>query len=111
MSLPATQRPSEPEPAPAPSAPPSGADLSRAALFADPDDTATDEPEATTEDPDTILDSDDPDDTGVDPEPEKSDDDETEEEPPAKPAPTSDTPGHAPRTDVDISGSGSLFDL
>ena len=35
----------------------------------------------------------------------------TEEEPATKPAPASDAPGHTPRTDVDISDSGSLFDL
>ena len=88
----------EAEPAAAPSAPPSGADLSRAALFADPDggDEAAD-------DPDTILDSGDA---------ETADEDEPEEEKPAdKPAATSDASRHTPRTDVDISGSGSLFDL
>jgi Fe-S oxidoreductase len=87
------------------SAPPSGADLSQAATFRDPEDTAT--PTETTEttetvepaeDPETILDTADSDATEVD---------TTDERP--KPAPSG--PAHTPRTDVDISGSGSLFDL
>ncbi len=113
----------EPEasaPEPAASAPPSGADLSRAALFADPDgtpeapaaevpvesstDASVEEPAAPVEDPDTILDSDDATDD--------ADTVEKAEEKPAEEKPaSSDTPGHAPRTDVDISESGSLFDL
>ena len=127
LSLPATQRQPSLEAAPeaegadappAPSAPPSGADLSRAALFADPDDSATDEPtdeqaEPADEEPDTILDSDDePEEPSGEPQDESAEEDaDTEEEPAPKPAPASDAPGHAPRTDVDISGSGSLFDL
>ncbi|PKH37854.1 Fe-S oxidoreductase [Nocardioides alpinus] len=115
------------EPAAAtPSAPPSGAALSQAALFADPDDAteAPDAPEAAEsggpaegkdEDPDTILDSDDP---AEAPAPESATEPETEtekvsapEERPAAKATSTDTPGHTPRTDVDISGTGSLFDL
>jgi Fe-S oxidoreductase len=81
-----------------PSAPPSGADLSQAATFRDPD---------------TILDADDA--PAEEPEPPTVDtEDEAEqpdEQPAPKPAASSDAPAHAPRTDVDISGSGSLFDL
>ena len=114
VSLPATRTASDPEPEPAPdvrvsqrlsgqrargqeqaaaapSAPPSGADLSRAALFADPDDAAapeepTEEPEPepqaedTADDPETILDSDD------EPEAEEPQDDEPSEEKPRREA-------------------------
>jgi Fe-S oxidoreductase len=113
----------EPEPEPAaepepgsttdegavPDAPPSGADLSQAATFRDADDLpeAHAEDSATPEqdDPDTILDA------GDEAEPET----EAPEEKPAeasatKPAVT-DAPAHTPRTDADIDGSGSLFDL
>ena len=96
----------EPATPAAPSAPPSGADLSKAALFADADDAAEESPTATEpepaqdEDPDTILDA----------EADSESEPEPEPEPAAKAADT-DAPGHTPRTDVDISGSGSLFDL
>ncbi len=104
----------EPEPEPetaAPSSPPSGADLSRAATFADPEDSApTVEPAAQTaaeaapaDDPETVLDADDA----------SADEPAAEEstEPEKEPAPSTDGPAHTPRTDADISGSGSLFDL
>ncbi|MBL0746901.1 heterodisulfide reductase-related iron-sulfur binding cluster [Nocardioides baculatus] len=130
VESPSDSTPSE-EPAAAPSAPPSGADLSRAALFAGPHeapasdespepeapatavDEAAPESEAQVEDPDTILDSDD-DRAAGDDVPDADEDDETTdakptEEEPAKPA--ADGTGHTPRTDADISGSGSLFDL
>ena len=97
------------EEASAPSAsspPPSGADLSQAAIFADPEDStpAPAEPEPAPE-PET--------ETSLEPEPEaqpEHDGSTGEPEPEEKPA-GSTTPGHTPRTDVDISGSGSLFDL
>ena len=106
----------EPEPeAAAPSAPPSGADLSRAATFADPEDSAPEadaaaEPAAQAapaDDPETVLDADD---TPAE-EPAAEESDEPEEQPATKPAPSADGPAHTPRTDVDISGSDSLFDL
>ena len=99
------------------SAPPSGADLSQAALFRDPDDaTAPAVPtpvetsvETPAQDPETVLDADDADDDpGVDDTAEASDVPATTED---EPAPSSDGPAHTPRTDADISGSGSLFDL
>jgi len=113
----------EPEPEPAaeaepesttdegavPDAPPSGADLSQAATFRDADDLreahAGDSATPEQDDPDTILDA------GDEAEPET----EAPEEKPAeasatKPAGT-DAPAHTPRTDADIDGSGSLFDL
>ncbi|QSR33081.1 Fe-S cluster protein [Nocardioides sp. S5] len=98
-----------------PSSPPSGADLSRAATFADPEDPAPEaEPAAepiaeapTVDDPETVLDADDvPADEPAAEEPE-----EPATKPATKPAPSTDGPAHTPRTDVDISGSGSLFDL
>ncbi|HEX5916857.1 MAG TPA: heterodisulfide reductase-related iron-sulfur binding cluster [Nocardioides sp.] len=95
------------EPAPEPEvteeptadAPPSGADLSQAALFRDPDEA------------ETVLDE-----TGADAEPAADGSVDANDVPPADDRPTarptaSDGPEHAPRTDVDISGSGSLFDL
>ena len=99
------------------SAPPSGADLSQAALFRDPDDAT--EPavptpvetsvETPAQDPETVLDADDADDDpGVDDAAEASDVPATTED---EPAPSSDGPAHTPRTDADIRGSGSLFDL
>ncbi|WP_299931371.1 heterodisulfide reductase-related iron-sulfur binding cluster [uncultured Nocardioides sp.] len=123
VAEPETAAPSEttPEPDPepqaeSPSTPPSGSDLSQAALFRDADDApvpadpepAEPEPEPA-EDPETVLDADDADrepaadapaDAGDVP---ASTDDE--------PRPASDGPAHTPRTDADISGSGSLFDL
>ncbi|WP_224276253.1 (Fe-S)-binding protein [Nocardioides lacusdianchii] len=94
----------EPEAA-APSAPPSGADLSRAATFAEPEDSAPQaepaaeaapaEEAAPGNDPETVVDA----------------DDAPTQEPATEPAPSTDGPAHTPRTDVDISGSGSLFDL
>lgn len=117
-SAPAPADEQAPEPAatpePAASAPPSGADLSQAALFRDPEDAAANaqaepqQPEPTpAEDPQTVLDADD------EPAAEDTTDAsdvpaETDDEP--KPA-ASTGPAHAPRTDADISGSGSLFDL
>jgi Fe-S oxidoreductase len=77
-----------PEEAEAPGAPPSGADLSQAATFRDPEDTVTPAETAETAEPAEETDS-------------------TDE----RPKPASSGPTHAPRTDVDISGSGSLFDL
>ncbi|WP_457184530.1 heterodisulfide reductase-related iron-sulfur binding cluster [Nocardioides sp. P5_E3] len=117
---------SEPEPEPqaeSPSAPPSGADLSQAALFRDPDDaTAPAEPEpaeleaepeqaepAPAKDPETVLDADD-----ADSEPAAEASADASDVPPTtedEPTPASDGQAHTPRTDVDISGSGSLFDL
>ena len=98
----------EPEAA-APSAPPSGADLSRAATFADPEDSAPEAPaaEAPARDPETVLDADD---APAD-EPVAEESDKPEEQAATEPAPSTDGPAHTPRTDVDISGSGSLFDL
>ncbi len=88
------------------SAPPSGADLSQSAIFADPEPGSASEPAAKTE---------------PEPEPEQEPEatakPETESEPeaaqvePAAEPDSSDKPGHTPRTDVDISGSDSLFDL
>ena len=96
------------------SAPPSGAALSQAALFVDPEDaTGTPEPEREAE----------PAPAPAPQEPEPKDDveaptaDSAEDEPKEKPSPApptspvSDAPGHTPRTDTDISASGSLFDL
>ncbi|MDR7253392.1 Fe-S oxidoreductase [Nocardioides sp. BE266] len=111
----------EPEPAAeaeAPSAPPSGADLSQAATFRDPEDTPAPEAEAVpAEDPDTILDSDDVPTDEPEEEPEEEpaaeaaeDEAPAPEEPAPKPA-ASAGPGHTPRTDADIDGAGSLFDL
>ncbi|MCY7402981.1 MAG: (Fe-S)-binding protein [Nocardioides sp.] len=83
----------------APSAPPTGADLSRTALFADLDDE--------TESASMPTDA-------QEPEPKPDPDPEPEPEPKEEPAAKSveaDAPGHTPRTDVDISGSSSLFDL
>ncbi|MDT0188070.1 heterodisulfide reductase-related iron-sulfur binding cluster, partial [Microbacterium sp. ARD31] len=104
----------EPEETEAPAAPPSGADLSQAATFRDSEDTATStETTEPAKDPATILDTADSDATEVD-----TTDEAVSEEPeaegtatdePTKPAPSG-GPAHAPRTDVDISGSGSLFD-
>jgi Fe-S oxidoreductase len=99
----------EPEAA-APSAPPSGADLSRAATFADPEDSApraepAAEPAAEAapvDDPETVLDA------GDAPAEEPA---EPEKQAATEPTPSTDGPAHTPRTDVDISGSGSLFDL
>ena len=74
-------------------------------------------------DPDTVLDADDaPAETEADepgpvepdaaePEPEIEDDEAKPEEPPAKPAPTVSGEAHQPRTDADITGASSLFDL
>jgi Fe-S oxidoreductase len=115
-----------PEPAPQPepqdeaqdeaTAPPSGADLSQAALFRDPEDVAATQPEpepetvpeeAQAEDPETVLDADDEpaaeDATDATDVPTSTDDE-------SRPA-ASGGPAHTPRTDADISGSGSLFDL
>ena len=95
-----------------PAAPPSGPDLSQAALFRDPDDvdTAT-EPEQVeeAEAPESVPDADDDepaaeDTTHASDVPGKTDDEQP------KPA-ASGGPAHTPRTDADISGSGSLFDL
>jgi Fe-S oxidoreductase len=94
-----------------PDAPPSGADLSRAATFRDPADSDAQPEQA--DDPDTILDADDA--PTEEPEPaatataEEQPEDKAEDRT-SEPA-AADTPAHAPRTDVDISGSGSLFDL
>ncbi|KRE94349.1 Fe-S cluster protein [Nocardioides sp. Soil774] len=93
----------EPEAAPqaAPSAPPSGADLSQAALFADPESSDTEPEPAEAEAPEAEA----PEAEDADAEPAPA------EEPAAAPTSSPGTPGHTPRTDVDISGSGSLFDL
>ncbi len=108
----AEAEPTAEEPAPA-SAPPSGADLSQAAIFTDHDDAAssTEEPadeaeDNETTDSETVPDADADADDAAEAEAPAND-----EEPEEKPAPADETPGHAPRTDVDISGSGSLFDL
>jgi Fe-S oxidoreductase len=100
---------------PAASAPPSGADLSQAALFRDPDDAATDarvepqQPEPTpVEDLQTVLDADD-DEPAAEGTTDASDVPAGRDDEP-KPA-SSAGPAHTPRTDADISGSGSLFDL
>jgi Fe-S oxidoreductase len=91
--------------APAASAPPSGADLSKAALFRDPEDTPTD---AAAEDPQTVLDADDDEPADEDTTDASDVPATTDDEPkPAAPA----GPAQTPRTDADISGSGSLFDL
>ncbi|TGN63491.1 4Fe-4S dicluster domain-containing protein [Nocardioides eburneiflavus] len=105
---PAAEPTPEPEPTTdevaVPDAPPSGADLSQAATFRDADDLPEAPAEDTSgapakaDDPDTILDADD------------APAERPEDEPTEKPA-ASDTPARAPRTDVDINGSGSLFDL
>ncbi|MFC7725822.1 heterodisulfide reductase-related iron-sulfur binding cluster [Nocardioides sp. GCM10028917] len=108
---------SEPEPqAESPSAPPTGSDLSQAALFRDADDaTAPAEAEseqaepAPTEDPATVLDADDTDSEPAAEEARDADDVPAPTEEERRPA--SDGAAHTPRTDVDISGSGSLFDL
>ena len=47
----------------------------------------------------------------AEPEPEIEDDEAKPEEPPAKPAPTVSGEAHQPRTDADITGASSLFDL
>ncbi|GAB3017265.1 hypothetical protein GCM10011376_02560 [Nocardioides flavus (ex Wang et al. 2016)] len=93
----------EPEAAPEPeaevaAAPPSGADLSQAATFGEPSET---------EDPDTILDADD---APAEEEREATREQEAGEKTAPAPA-ASDAPAHTPRTDADIDGSGSLFDL
>lgn len=115
----ATEAP-EPE---APAAPPSGADLSQAALFSDPAPEA--EPEAAPEapaqpEPDAAVEpaaepAADTDDVRAADEPSADEDDvpaddAKETEPAPQPA-SSDAPGHTPRTDADIDGASSLFDL
>lgn len=89
-------------------APPSGADLSQAATFRDPGDLPPAEGEAPApaddvpvEDPDTILDADE------EPAADGAEEPDDAEEKPA----AGDAPAHTPRTDADIDGSGSLFDL
>ncbi len=103
-----------------PAAPPSGADLSRAATFSETDQ-AAEVPDA--EDPATILDADD--ETSGAPADEPSvaaavpqapaepaePADQPEEKPATTPKAPADTSGHAPRTDADIDGTASLFDL
>ncbi len=92
-----TAEATEPEPQPEPetaAAPPSGADLSQAATFRDPEDLPA-QP-ATTEPVAEVRTSRRP-----------PNEPQAEEPQPS----SSDAPTHTPRTDVDISGSGSLFDL
>ncbi|GAA1914073.1 hypothetical protein GCM10009797_04810 [Nocardioides hwasunensis] len=78
----------EAEAAPA-GAPPSGADLSQAATFSDRAEASGDAEEPAEATPEETA----------------------SESASPEPATTSDGPTHTPKTDVDISGSGSLFDL
>jgi hypothetical protein len=100
----------EPEPEIEPSsAPPSGSDLSQAALFRDPEDAT-----APAADPETALGADDADRETAASETAAGETADTSDVPPPEedePTPPSDGPAHTPRTDVDISGSGSLFDI
>ena len=98
------------------SRPPSGADLSQAALFSDaepeaqPEPEAKVEPEEQAEDPDTILDADEAADEAAAGSTEAAPSEEPEEKPASQPA-ASDGEAYAPRTDADIDGASSLFDL
>ena len=96
------------------SAPPSGAALSQAALFVDPEDaTGTAEPEPEREaGPAPAPEEPEPKDDVAAPTADAAEDEPKEKPSPAPPtSPVSDAPGHTPRTDTDISASGSLFDL
>lgn len=121
----------EPETATAPEpeaagAPPSGADLSQAATFRDPADlpsepaparaeepAAEPEPEAAAPaDEDDVPAPEETTETTEPTEPEPTEPEPTEPEPTKQATPAaSGGPSHTPRTDVDISGSDSLFDL
>ncbi|WP_374457032.1 (Fe-S)-binding protein [Nocardioides sp.] len=111
VSDPEPEAAAEPEEVEAPGAPPSGADLSQAATFRDPEDTPAPAEAAPAADPDTVLDADDA--PSEEPAAEATDEDdvpaqqveEPEKKPSAQPA------GHTPRTDADIDGASSLFDL
>lgn len=107
VAEPASESEVEPEAGTA-SAPPSGADLSQAALFRDPEDEATPARPDADADPETVLAADDANDA---PEAEETDETDVPATADAESAPASDGPAHEPRKDVDISGSGSLFDL
>ncbi|WP_416954658.1 heterodisulfide reductase-related iron-sulfur binding cluster [Nocardioides sp. T5] len=107
----------EPEPEPeaqpeveSPSAPPSGSDLSQAALFREADDASEPAEPEPAEDPETVLDADDADREPVADVPADAGDVPASSDDEPKP-PASSGPAHTPRTDADISGSGSLFDL
>jgi len=121
-SEPADSAPAEPEPTPEPAPAatiPQGGSLfdiatpEPAAPASEPADSAPAQPEVeaepATEDPDTILDADA--DADVEPETEPAQESEEEPEQPKAAPPTASGGAHTPRTDADIHGAGSLFDL